>query len=89
MHAEMGSSEEAVVISVREHRAMKVYGGREGKVTRNFNLGTRWRWVVSFTLRQIYPRGYSFSYQFSQEAGRVSERRRLSVFFCSVNWSSI
>jgi len=28
-----------------------------GIATRNLNVGTRWRWVVSITLRPVYPRG--------------------------------
>jgi len=28
-----------------------------GTVPRILKLGTRWRWVVSFTARPLYPRG--------------------------------
>jgi hypothetical protein len=30
---------------------VKMYWGSGGIVTRIFNLVTRWRWVISFTLR--------------------------------------
>jgi hypothetical protein len=34
---------------------MKTYCGSGGTVPRFLYLGTRWRWVVSFTPRPIYP----------------------------------
>jgi len=33
-----------------------------GVVSCILNLGTRWRWMVSFTLRPLYPRGKSPRY---------------------------
>ena len=30
-------------------------GGSGGVATLVLNFGTRWRWVVSFTLRLLYP----------------------------------
>jgi len=38
---------------------MKAYGGEEVYLHTFFDLGTRWRWVVSFTPRQLYPQGKS------------------------------
>ena len=35
---------------------MKHIGEIEGMALLTLNLGTRWRWVVSFTLRPLYPR---------------------------------
>jgi len=38
---------------------MKVYWGSEGIVPCILDLGVRWRWVVSFTSRPLYPQGNS------------------------------
>jgi len=32
------------------------YSWIQGEIPRIPNLGTRWRWMVSFTLRPLYPR---------------------------------
>jgi hypothetical protein len=32
-----------------KHHVTKTYGGRGSIASRVFNLGARWRWVVSFT----------------------------------------
>jgi len=34
---------------------MKLYWGSLSVAARILNLGTRWRWVVSFTPRLLYP----------------------------------
>jgi hypothetical protein len=34
-----------------------------------FDLGTRWRWVVSFTHRPLYPQGKSRWYPFDRRLG--------------------
>jgi len=39
------------------HHAMKTYWVNVGVTPRVINLGTRWRWVVSFTLLPFYPPG--------------------------------
>jgi len=36
---------------------MKTYSGSGGIVPRILDLGTRWRWVASFTPRPLYPQG--------------------------------
>jgi len=36
----------------------------EGKVPRNLNLGTRWRWLVSFTSHCFTPRQKSRRYPY-------------------------
>jgi hypothetical protein len=36
---------------------MKTYWGSGGIAPRILDLSTRWRWVVSFTPRPLYPRG--------------------------------
>jgi hypothetical protein len=38
---------------------MKAYRGSGGIDPRIFDLDTRWRWVVSFTPRLLYPQGKS------------------------------
>jgi hypothetical protein len=40
-------------LCLTKHHAMKTYWGNEGIVPRILDLGTRWRWVVSFTPRQL------------------------------------
>jgi hypothetical protein len=35
--------------------AMKTYDGVDPRI---FNLGTRWKWVVSFTHQPLYPEGW-------------------------------
>jgi hypothetical protein len=36
---------------------MKAHWGSGGIVPRILDLGTRWRWVISFTSRSLYPQG--------------------------------
>jgi len=38
---------------------MKAFGGSEGVAPCIFYLGSRWRWVVSFTPQPLYPQGRS------------------------------
>jgi hypothetical protein len=38
---------------------MKAYWGSGGIVPRILDLGSRWRWVISFTPRPLYPQGKS------------------------------
>jgi hypothetical protein len=40
-----------------KHHAMNTYWGSGGIAPHILNLGTRWRWVVSFTPRPLYPLG--------------------------------
>jgi len=44
------------VLLLTENHAMKAYWGSGWIAPRILSLGTRWRWVVSFTLRSLYPR---------------------------------
>jgi len=50
---------------------MKTYGGI---ATRILNLGSKWRWVVSFTHRPIYPRGTSPLYPLDTRLGEAQIR---------------
>jgi len=43
------------------HHAMKTYWESGGIAPRILNLGTRWRWSDSFTLRSLYPRRKNLS----------------------------
>jgi hypothetical protein len=40
-----------------KHHNMKSFWGSGDTAPRTFNRGTRWKWVVRFTLRQLYPWG--------------------------------
>jgi len=53
------SKYEILVVPVpqTEHHAMKTYWGSGGIAPCVLDLGTRWRWVVSFTPRPLYPKG--------------------------------
>jgi len=42
-----------------KHHAMKTCEERWSTAPRNFNTADRWRWVVSFTHRPLYPQGKS------------------------------
>jgi hypothetical protein len=48
---------------------MKTYWGIGGIVPRILDLGTRWRWVVSFTPRPLYPQGKSPLYPLDRRLG--------------------
>jgi hypothetical protein len=42
-------------LCLTKHQAMKTYWGSGGIAPRILDLGTRWRWVVSFTSRERAP----------------------------------
>jgi hypothetical protein len=44
-------------LCLTKHHAMKTYWGSGGIAPRITDLGTRWRWVVNFTPRPLYPQG--------------------------------
>jgi hypothetical protein len=43
-------------LCLTKHHAVKTYWGSGGLAPRILDLGTRWRLVVSFTRRPLYPR---------------------------------
>jgi len=43
--------------------------GIEGKASHILNLGTRWRWVVSFMLWPLYLQGRSLQYSLERSLG--------------------
>jgi len=51
-----------VLFFLIEHHAMKAYCRSGGIALLILDLGTRWSWVVSFTIRPLYPQGKSPSY---------------------------
>jgi hypothetical protein len=53
---------------------MKLYWGIGGIVPRILDLGTRWRWVVSFTPRPLYPHGKSPWYPLDRRLGGAQNR---------------
>jgi hypothetical protein len=48
-----------VVPCLTKHHAMNAYWGSGVIAPRILDPGTRWRWVVSFTHRPLYPPGKS------------------------------
>jgi hypothetical protein len=53
---------------------MKAYWGSGGIAPRIFDLGTRWRWVVSFTPWPLYPQGKSPWYPLDRRLGGPQRR---------------
>jgi len=47
------------MVKVTKHHAMKAYWRIGGVAPLILYLGTKWRWVVSFTPRPLYPPGKS------------------------------
>jgi hypothetical protein len=62
-----------------EHHAMKAYWGSGGMTPRILDLGTGWRWVVSFTPRPLYPQGKSPWYPLVWRAGVPQSRGILKM----------
>jgi hypothetical protein len=56
-------------VLLTEHHAMKAYWGSGGIAARILDLGTRWRWAVSFTPRPLYPQGKSPWYPLDRRLG--------------------
>jgi hypothetical protein len=52
-----------------KHHAIKEYWGSGDIAPRIFDLGTRWRRVVSFTPRPLYPHGNNLPYPVGSRAG--------------------
>jgi hypothetical protein len=57
-----------------KHHALEPYWG-SGRVDQNIlDLGTRWRWVVSFTPGPLYPRGKKSQYPLYRRQGGPQSR---------------
>jgi hypothetical protein len=53
---------------------MEAYWGSGGVTLRILDLVTRWRWVVSFTIRLLYPQGKSTWYPLDRRMGGSQSR---------------
>jgi hypothetical protein len=69
-------------LCLTKHHAMKTYWGSWGVAPRILDLGTRWRWVVSFTPWPLYLQRKSPWYPFDRRlagpqsrSGRVGEEK--------------
>jgi hypothetical protein len=61
-------------VCLTKHYAMKAYCGSGGIAPRILDVGTRWRLVVSFTSRPLYPQGKSPWYPLSRRLGWPQSR---------------
>jgi len=59
-------------LCLTKHHARKTYCGSGGIAPLILDLGTRWRWAVSFTARPLYPRERALVL-IGQEAGWAPE----------------
>jgi hypothetical protein len=57
-----------------KHHAIRAYWGSEGIAPRILDLGTRWRGVISFPLRPLYPQGKSPCYPLDRRLGGPQNR---------------
>jgi hypothetical protein len=58
---------------IKQH-AMEAYWGVEVQLHVLFDLGTRWRWMVSFTSWSLYPQGKSSLYPLDWRLGGSQSR---------------
>jgi hypothetical protein len=56
-------------LCLTKHHAMKTYWGSEGVAPCILDLDTRWRRVVSFMPRPLYPQGKSSRYPLDRRLG--------------------
>jgi hypothetical protein len=61
-------------LCLTKHHGMKTYWRSGGIAPRILDLGTRWRWVVSFTPRPLYPQGKSPCYPLDRRLGGPQKR---------------
>jgi hypothetical protein len=61
-------------LCLTKHHAMKTYWGSRGIAPGILDLGTRWRWVVSFAPWPLYPQGKSPSYTLDRRLGGLQSR---------------
>jgi len=52
-----GKAKEKLSLCLNMHHTTKTLRGSGGVAPRSLNLGTRWRWAVTFTPRPLYPKG--------------------------------
>jgi hypothetical protein len=61
-------------LCLTKHHAMKTYWGSGGIAPHILDLGTRCRWVISFTPRPLYPQGKSPWYPLDRRLGGPQSR---------------
>jgi hypothetical protein len=61
-------------LCLTKHHAMKTYWGSGGIAPRIVDFGTRWRWVVSFTHRPLYPQGKNRRHPLDRRLGGPQSR---------------
>jgi hypothetical protein len=61
-------------LCLTKDHAMKMYWGSGGIAPRIFDLSTRWRWVVSFTTRPLYPQRKNPRYPLDRRLGGPRSR---------------
>jgi hypothetical protein len=71
---EVKGKEVKLSLCLTKHHTMKMYWGSGGIAPRILDLGTRWRWVVSFTARPLYFRGKSPWYPLNWTLGGPQSR---------------
>jgi hypothetical protein len=74
-------------LCLTKYHSMKTYWGNGGIAPRILNLATRLRWVVSFVLRPLYPRGRSLHYPLDRrlggpKAGLNAVTKRKNLYHC-------
>jgi hypothetical protein len=63
-----------LVLFLTNHHAMKAFGGVEVQLHSFFDLGIRWRWLVSFTHRPLYPQVKNPWYPLNKRLGGPQSR---------------
>jgi hypothetical protein len=63
-----------VSVLLSKHLTMKAYRGSGGIAPGILDLVTRWRWVISFTSRLLYPQGKSPWYPLDRRLGAPYRR---------------
>jgi len=74
---------------LRRINAVKTHWGSRCIAPSVLNLGTRWRWVVSFTFRPFYPREKSLRYPLRRRLGGRDGKRHDPIIDTAGNWTPI
>jgi hypothetical protein len=61
-------------LCLTKHHAMKTYRGSRGIAALILDIGTRWRWVGSFTPWPLYPQRKSSRYSLDRRLGGFQSR---------------
>jgi hypothetical protein len=68
---------EIILRTLRLGLQIIVKWGNEGRAARILDLGNRWRWVLSFTTRPLYPQENCSQYPFDRKIGGPQSRSGL------------